>query len=346
MYPKEVIATKPEMWYNYKCLDVGKRGVLLLNAVTYHNTLIVGKAPFMCGLTSRLRLSNRRQAHGGRFVMNLETELELCEGYKPGMLVILAERYGVSQTTAWRILKKHGIQTTKKTISYKEDVFDSIDTELKAYVLGLITSDGYIANKGQRYVVCLGSTDKEIPEAFANLIDYGRELYHIKAQGLAKRELDEWRIMVCSKRLVFALEKLGVVNFKSLQEQFCAEIPPELTRHYIRGIYDGDGSLGLYPGYKGKVQARIGLVGGFDLLSEVANIFSTTLGVPAKTPLVKDGRLHKLTYCGNNLTKIITNWLYEDCTYALPRKLDIANQISKIVGRSWTTSPHGRKVKG
>jgi hypothetical protein len=38
------------------------------NAVAQHNTFIVGKAPLVCGLTSRCSLRQRRQAHEGRFV--------------------------------------------------------------------------------------------------------------------------------------------------------------------------------------------------------------------------------------------------------------------------------------
>lgn len=50
----------------------GNRGVLLLNAVGYHNTSIVGKAPLMCGFTSRRMSQQQRQAHKGRFVMEMK----------------------------------------------------------------------------------------------------------------------------------------------------------------------------------------------------------------------------------------------------------------------------------
>ncbi len=193
--------------------------------------------------------------------MNLVTELEICNKYKDGGSPSkITKEYNLSHYAIYRILKRNGFSSRGKKIHvYKEDVFDSIDTELKAYVLGLITSDGYIANKNNRYIVQLSSTDKEIPSFLAELIEYPRPLYFISSEGVARRNLDEWRIMICSKQLVLALEKLRVVNNKSTREVFCKDVPNNLLRHYIRGICDGDGSLGLYPVKNSIPQSSIGI---------------------------------------------------------------------------------------
>ena len=264
--------------------------------------------------------------------MDKITESKICVEYKFGMMTPLSEKYEVSRAAIYRALKRNAIPTTKKTHIYKEDVFDLIDTELKAYVLGLITSDGYIANKNGRYVVQLSSTDKEIPSFFAQLIEYPRPLYHIKSEDVAKRTLDEWRIMVCSKRLVLALEKLGVVNGKSMKEVFCSSVPDNLIRHYIRGIFDGDGHLTVAKGYKDKFQGQIGVCGSLEMLTAISKKISQNLGARYREPRStnKSNDLYGLAYFGNLIAKSVTTWLYSDCNYAMSRKLVKAQQIMSL----------------
>ena len=259
--------------------------------------------------------------------MNKAIEIKVCAEYNPGTLESLSQKYNVSTSSVYRALKKNAIPTSKKTHIYKEDVFDLIDTELKAYVLGLITSDGYIANKNNRYIAQLSSTDKEIPSFFAQLIEYPRPLYHIKSEGVARRNLDEWRIMVCSKRLVLALEKLGVVNGKSMKEVFCSDVPGILLKHYIRGIFDGDGSIGLYPVKNSISQARLSIAGSAGLLNNISEIFDFKLDISRTKIAKKDNGLCILQYCGNRTIKNICGWLYEDCNYYLSRKYDIACKV-------------------
>lgn len=59
------------MWYNSKCLDEQiYQGAFISKAAISHNRIIVGKAPFICGLTSlAVRLGNG-SAYGGRFAMS------------------------------------------------------------------------------------------------------------------------------------------------------------------------------------------------------------------------------------------------------------------------------------
>ena len=261
--------------------------------------------------------------------MNLATELEICNKYKNGGSPSkITDEYNINQYAIYRILKRNGFNTrAKKTHAYKEDVFDSVDTELKAYVLGLITSDGYIANKNNRYIVQLSSTDKEIPSFLAELIEYPRPLYFISSEGVTRRTLDEWRIMICSKRLVLALEKLGVVNNKSTREVFYEGMPEGLTRHYIRGICDGDGYLGLYPVKNSIPQSSIGICGSMHILKAISGTFDTILNVPQTKIGIRDSGLAILQYRGNRTAKTICKWLYTDCNYYLPRKHAIAQRI-------------------
>lgn len=71
------IGVNPEMMYNIGVESYGKRGVLLLNAVTQHNLLLWAKRPLSGGLTSRRTIRHRRQLDKGRFVMIPRNEMEV-----------------------------------------------------------------------------------------------------------------------------------------------------------------------------------------------------------------------------------------------------------------------------
>lgn len=68
--PQSGLDSITEIWYNCNCLGEWSTGRFVFqNAVIQHNTFIVGKAPSVCGLTSRRSPRQRRQTRGGRFVM-------------------------------------------------------------------------------------------------------------------------------------------------------------------------------------------------------------------------------------------------------------------------------------
>ena len=51
------------------------------------------------------------------------------------------------------------------------------------------------------------------------------------------------RVNVCNKKMCNDLFNLGIVSNKSLTLQFPKNIPNSLIKHYLRGYFDGDGSI-------------------------------------------------------------------------------------------------------
>lgn len=73
-----------EVCYNGRAEVTGNGAFCFLSAVE-SQSIIVGKAPSVCGLTSRQSPQQRRQAHGGRFVM-FKKCLGGCQEVKPATL--------------------------------------------------------------------------------------------------------------------------------------------------------------------------------------------------------------------------------------------------------------------
>ena len=58
----------------------------------------------------------------------------------------------------------------RKKYYLKEDIFDNIDTEEKAYWLGFLYADGNVANNASRIRLSLAENDLEILEKFSIFI--------------------------------------------------------------------------------------------------------------------------------------------------------------------------------
>ena len=129
--------------------------------------------------------------------------------------------------------------------NFNEFIFDSIDTEEKAYWLGFIFADGTISSSPLRedaktqyqFELSLSSKDLNHLEKFAKFIEYKQPLYCDEIRC---------RLSVYSKHLWQVLNVNGCTPQKSLTLKFPkVELfkSRDLIRHFIRGYFDGDGCL-------------------------------------------------------------------------------------------------------
>lgn len=151
------------------------------------------------------------------------------------------------------ICREKGItRKSGKVANMNHDYFEKIDTPNKAYFLGLLTADGSILfnkNKGNSYSITLelDVKDKYIIEAFAKEVetDLKVRVYRRKDGFVAKGEeyRETARLMLHSVKMAEGLQALGVVRNKSNQLKVIPNINEDLYPHYIRGFFDGNGSV-------------------------------------------------------------------------------------------------------
>ncbi len=154
-----------------------------------------------------------------------------------------------------RILSYHltkFIKLGQPRYKINENYFSSIDTEEKAYFLGLLAADG--CNTEECHKICLGLQlqDKYMVEKLNKaLLDENRISYSRPRKVLLKKEN---RIINCqgsanfaltNKKISSDLAKLTIISRKSLTLKFPSheQVPEYLIRHFIRGYMDGDGCL-------------------------------------------------------------------------------------------------------
>lgn len=138
--------------------------------------------------------------------------------------------------------------TSKREI--RHNFFSEIKTELQAYLLGFIYSDGSINDERHTLTIHINEQDKEIfnlfkiisPEAYTQ----NCKGYESKAliEGRTVKNSGSIRLSISSKILLEDLHNLGVVENKTYKQlHIPKQIPNNLIRHFVRGYFDGDGCI-------------------------------------------------------------------------------------------------------
>ena len=119
--------------------------------------------------------------------------------------------------------------------------FDDINTEEKAYWLGFLYADGYIG-KQNNLELCIQEYDRNHLIKFAKALDAKQKITQ-KSIKLNDKMYTAAKISLKDKHLVEALEKHGCTTNKTFTIKMPSLKSKELYRHFIRGYFDGDGSI-------------------------------------------------------------------------------------------------------
>lgn len=205
--------------------------------------------------------------------------------------------------------------------------FDKIDSEAKAYFLGLLGADGC----NTAGAITLALIDKDIIETFRlhleseNKIQFRRQSNQIMILGQPSSRKDMYALSLQNKYFVQMANKRGIVPRKSLIYKFPEWMPEELLHHYIRGYYDGDGSISYSWRHENtNLEAKVSLLGTTDFCESVQNKIESLIGIKTSVHLHgKNGITARLNVLGGkpNILKFL-DWLYKDATIFLQRKYD------------------------
>lgn len=137
--------------------------------------------------------------------------------------------------------KLHYLGLKKEIHHCNYDYFSIIDTEDKAYWLGFIYADGNVNKAQNTLTINLQARDKE------HLVKLNKCLegnYAVKVTEDVRGDKTYWnaRLSVYSTKLVKDLMDKGVVPNKTSIITFPA-IQNDLVHHFIRGYFDGDGTV-------------------------------------------------------------------------------------------------------
>lgn len=236
-------------------------------------------------------------------------------------LMEIAELFGLkNKSIISKVIKSKNIKVPyadKKKYKYNENYFDVIDTQDKAYILGLLYADG--CNNDKKGTICLQlqEEDKHILEQINKLIENEKPLYCIKSNN--KNHANSYSIVLYGKKLCETLNGYGVTPRKSLVLEFPKWLDKNLYFHFIRGYIDGDGCC-VYNSDKNIF--RISMVGTNRFLEYVQNIFKF-VGIKSTISDRKhyDNGITKELYITSNKDSMkLACYLYYDANLKITRK--------------------------
>lgn len=203
---------------------------------------------------------------------------------------------------------------------FNEHYFEKIDSEDKAYFLGLLYADGNIYLKRKRTQITLQNEDRYILEKFKEYLNCSTKLY-LDRNKYSKLILD-------SDKLSSDLIKLGCVPNKSLILEFPTEeqVPKEFISHFIRGYFDGDGHISKSKRMKNYFNINITSTENF--LIKINNILIQNNIICGKlNKRYKNKEVSAFTMFIKNIsTSDFFNFLYKDASIFLNRKYNEFNK--------------------
>lgn len=243
----------------------------------------------------------------------------------------LGEKFGLRARATSEILKKAGIEiyNTAHHTTINETIFDTIDTEEKAYWLGFMYADGCIYSKENRIELSLQGSDINHLHKFAKFLENKKENFVKLNEGYKNGQYDRCRVSFRSQKVWNALNSKGCVPNKSLILKFPDRSifsDESLIRHFIRGYVDGDGCL------CNTTKIELNILGTKEFLLEMQKYLALDREYP-----VYQTKPNKNTYTFNlwcSTAILNMKYLYENSTIYLDRKYEKFKKICRPFEKS------------
>lgn len=204
----------------------------------------------------------------------------------------------------------------KRIYNVNHSFFNKIDTEEKAYILGLFYADGCNFTKRSCISISLQENDVDILEKIKNHL-FIDDKYQLKPVKISKNSLSkklQIKLAITSKEMSDNLVRLGCINKKSLLITYPSEnlLPKHLFHHFLRGVSDGDGWIG---------NANICIAGTFTFCKYIQKNLQSLLNIKGHLRIThNNGVTSSLEIGGNLQVDKYLDFLYKDATIYLDRK--------------------------
>lgn len=219
----------------------------------------------------------------------------------------------------YNILKREGVYEKRPTryhrsYSFNEGFFRVIDTEEKAYFLGLIAADGSIEADSQRVKISLQARDRDILDKLLAALDADFKVKIADHHGFP-----QCKVELNSRVLKEDLMSKGLYPNKSLTMpgEVMRHVPDSLVRHFLRGFFDGDGNVFLGGRYKSGTKYSVTVIGTKAFLDA-----SFCRHFPSNSPLKKYKTCDMWYWRLSSIPQVFgfLKYIYESATVYLDRK--------------------------
>jgi hypothetical protein len=231
----------------------------------------------------------------------------------------IGKRLGVSRMKVLRTLKENNIVSERITRPYKNFFninFFSEYNEKSCYWAGFIMADGNIHSKRKVLCISLASVDKAHLEKFKSDINFTGPISDYTGHDIrTEKDFNYSKITIGGKWFANDLEKNFNVTAKKTFTTTLPNIPSEFIPAFIRGYFDGDGSI--------ENNGNSHIVGTYELLSSIQDFFyKNGIKVKGKTgygKITPTRSIYSISYNSKNADKFL-DIIYGNSKVHLDRK--------------------------
>ena len=244
----------------------------------------------------------------------------------------IGELYNVRYNIIGTILRKCDVKcrddshkSRKYTIN--ENYFDSIDTPNKAYILGLLFSDGCNYPPQHRVKLELQEKDKDILDKINVEIGSNKPLVFNTLHNKNENWQNTYRLDITNKHISDRLVELGMVQNKSLTLEFPVWLDATLYGQFLRGICDGDGHI------EWNKTRFVTIAGTSQFCEYVKMLCKEYLNIDCSiyNTANKNSNTKVLYICGKYKIKCFLDFIYNDARLYIERKYNIYQKICEEI---------------
>lgn len=227
------------------------------------------------------------------------------------------------------------------------NLFNKINSEDSAYWLGFIAADGHVDKKWPRLSIELSIRDDLHLQKFCDLLGMKLKSRH-RFDKRTGRTYHMALVRPYNTELITDLKNLGLGNTKEalVTGLIFDYIPDTYINHFIRGYFDGDGTVGKY-----KASSQISICGDLIYLEKLRDVIIEHTSILGRIHRQKN--IHYLAYSGATKVIKLRTFMYSNATIYLDRKFEIFESLKqkkyKYIGRKgdyWTVNTETYPKRG
>ena len=239
----------------------------------------------------------------------------------------ISEKFKISHKLVGKVLDEYGIDRKYNGLrkhSLNEGYFDIIDTPNKAYILGLLYADGYNGIDKSTVRLQLVEDDVDILNRINKEIGSSKPLKYLdcsnRIYGNGYISKNMYVLEFYGTHICKSLDNNGMHQNKSLILTYPEFLREDLYSHFIRGYFDGDGSV-----YQNPITGSVTIT-----ITSTEQFCNTCLDILRRNLSIgggiydasnHNGITKVLSICGDQC-KTVLEWLYQDAEMYIQRKYD------------------------
>lgn len=227
---------------------------------------------------------------------------------------------------------KRGGKLSSQKRNYPKGLFTNI-THQTAYFLGLFLADGYFG-ESRKLKISLQKSDQQILRDISTYI-FDNDYVIIK-KNPTEGEQDKAKLVLYNKD--YCLDVANILNIspnstKTGKEQFVYLNPKKLTWSFIRGVFDGDGSIRVFKrNGNNKVKMTFTLASKTFLLNLQDFFNDNDIETPPKAVRKKNNAgCYELELASRSTVNRIGKKMYKNAQLKMKRKFDKFKDLRQIM---------------